>query len=372
MDHRPSILSGELAQFIAGGNDLLEASKTGASVALPSGTAQVTPLFGDGSDRLFRRVRYGKQHFVLLSSPRSKLDGVDENDSYFLIGQHLFGRGVPVPRILWADLAKGCFLLEDVGDVHFQRLVQRGRVNRILLYRKVLAVLLHLHCQAPRGFSPSFCFDAPVYDAEFVLKRELHYFRDAFLMGWLGRVDGLSSLERDFEGIAESAAPSQQRWVIHRDFQSRNLMVWNGALRVIDFQGMRFGPPAYDLASLLIDPYVGLSVAEEEALLRAYWDGASKFLDCTRSAFMKSYSILQLCRNLQALAAYAYLSRVKGKYHFLGYILPAWARLGRTLSGPLGTLFPALKVCVRSVGSAPLVHKIEAIRSAQVFGDKVS
>ncbi len=372
MNHRPSILPGEIFQLIAGGNDLLEAAKTGVSIALPSGTAQVTSLFGDGSDRLFRRIRYGKQHFVFLSSPRSKLDGVDENDSYFLIGRHLFSCGVPVPRILWADPAKGHFLLEDVGDVHFQRLVQRGRVNRVLLYRKVLAVLLHLHRQAPRGFSPSFCFDAPFYDAEFVLKRELHYFRDAFLIGWLGRPDGLAGLERDFEGIAESAAPSQQRWIIHRDFQSRNLMVWKGSLRVIDFQGMRFGPPAYDLAALLIDPYVGLSVAEEEALLRAYWDGASKFLDCTRSTFMKSYFILQLCRNLQALAAYAYLSRVKGKSHFLAYILPAWARLGRTLSGPLGALFPALKACVRSVGSAPLLHRIEAMRSAQVLGDKVS
>ncbi|MHC1742108.1 MAG: aminoglycoside phosphotransferase family protein [Syntrophobacteraceae bacterium] len=351
-----------ISRLIPEWKGLLEAADRGAEdtfIPGPFNAARVTPLFGDGSDRLFRRIRYGTHHFVFLSSPRRKPGGVDENDSYFLIGHHLFNRGIPVPRIVWADPSKGWFLLEDVGDVHLQRLVLRGRANRVMLYRKVLSVLLHLHRLAPDGFSPSFCFDAPVYNADFVLERELHYFRDAFLIGWLEREDCSSSLERDFENIAESAAPFQQRWVIHRDFQSRNLMVWRGGLRVIDFQGMRYGPPAYDLASLLIDPYVGLDSDEEEALVRIYWNGASRFLGCARAAFMKSYSVLKLCRNLQALAAYAYLTRVKGKHHFLDYIQPAWARLGRTLSGPLGTLYPALKACVRSVGSASLVKRVE-------------
>ena len=59
--------------------------------------------------------------------------------------------------------------------------------------------------------------------------------------------------------------------VIHRDFQSRNIMIRGQALRLIDFQGMRFGPPAYDLASVLIDPYVGISPELESKAVALYW-----------------------------------------------------------------------------------------------------
>lgn len=347
---------------------LLEAAS--GTVSLSDEPIQVTRLFGDGSDRLFSRVRQGMSHYVLLISPRAKMDSVDENDSYFLIGRHLFDRGIPVPRILWADPAKGWFLLEDVGDVHFQRLVQRGRISRITLYRHVLTLLLRMHRSIPEGFAPSFCFDAAVYNPDFVVARELHYFRDAFLRGLLERDAATSGLEHDFEDLAESAGVLEPRWVIHRDFQSRNLMVWRGSLRVIDFQGMRYGPPAYDLASLLIDPYVGLSDAEEEALVGVYWDGASKFLGCSRQAFMKSYAAVKLCRNLQALAAYAFLSLVKGKRQFLTYIPSAWIRLRRALSGQLGAHYPALKACVVSLDLAFLRKRLEDLRPVQVFGDK--
>lgn len=345
-----------------------------AALGLPAhgdGDIRVVPLFGDGSDRAFYRVRRGGEHFVFLSSPKPQSDAINENDSTYLIGRHLFERGIPVPRLLWADVRRGFFLLEDVGDVHFQRLARRWPANRVTLYRKALAVLLRLHRLAPDGFSPSFCFDAPVYDPDFVLKRELFYFRDAFLVGFLGcEEEAARDLEREFRSLAECAGIVDPRWVIHRDFQSRNLMVCRGRLRVIDFQGMRHGPPAYDLASLLIDPYVGLNRVEEDALVQLYWEGARRFLGCSRSAFLRSYELLKLCRNLQALAAYAFLSQVKGKRHFLDYILPAWTRLNRMLSGPAGGRFPALAACVRSMGERSVAKQVEILRRTQLFGDK--
>jgi N-acetylmuramate 1-kinase len=369
MDNRESPPADERSENTVDWRNLLEDAS--GFVSFSGEPVQVTPLFGDGSDRVFFRVRQGMSHYVLLISPRARVDSIDENDSYFLIGRHLFDRSIPVPRMHWADPVKGRFLLEDVGDLHLQRLVQRGRVSRPALYRNALAVLLHMHRFAPEGFSPSFCFDAPVYNPGFVLARELHYFRDAFLHGLLGWDGNASALDGDFENLAESAGVVEPRWVIHRDFQSRNLMVWRGLLRVIDFQGMRYGPPAYDLASLLIDPYVGLSDAEEAELVRFYWDGASKFLDCSRRAFMKSYGAVKLCRNLQALAAYAFLALVKGKHHFLAYVLPAWVRLRRALSGPSGAHYPTLRACVGSLETASSLRKrVENLRRAQLFGDK--
>ncbi len=337
----------------------------------PDGDVRVVRLFGDGSDRSFYRLRCGKRHFVLLVSPRKKFDSTDEVDSSFHIGRHLFDRDVPVPRIFWSDVRYGGFLLEDLGDTHFERLVRRGRANRTALYRKALAVLLHLHRFAPEGFSPAFCHDSPVYDPDFVLRRELHYFRDAFLTGFLEWKDFTPGFERDLQNLAEGAGSHERRWVIHRDFQSRNLMVWGGRLRVIDYQGMRYGPPAYDLASLLIDPYVGLDRVEEDTLVGLYWQSARRFLGGSKQAFMRSYAHLRLCRNLQALGAYAFLSKVKGKRRFLGSVLPAWRRLRESFTGPVAGRFPDLAKCIRAVGvDLPARRVEETLRRMQLFGDK--
>ena len=61
------------------------------------------------------------------------------------------------------------------------------------------------------------------------------------------------------------------RVLVHRDFQSQNIIVRNGQAHLIDFQGMRPGLAEYDLASLLYDPYVTLSADERTQLLEYYW-----------------------------------------------------------------------------------------------------
>ena len=77
-------------------------------------------------------------------------------------------------------------------------------------------------------------------------------------MALLGLEIDPDELRPDFEALAEAAGVVKSSLVFHRDFQSRNIMVCRAGLWLLDFQGMRFGPPAYDLASLLIDPYVSI------------------------------------------------------------------------------------------------------------------
>lgn len=284
-----------------------------------------SPLPGDGSQRRFFRLRKGSQSFVLLASPRRNGAAVDENDSYFLIGKHLFHCNIPVPRIHAADLENGYFLLEDLGDHHFLDHVRRFPTDPLRLYHPVIQLLTALHTRARDGFSTDFCFDTVQYDPEFVYWRELEYFRERFLNGYLDRNVSPEDLKCDFQAIAEAAGTTAgSGWIIHRDFQSRNLMVSKGRLRLIDFQGMRYGPPAYDLASLLLDPYVCLPSDVAQQLVGLYWTRMKGHLGISRSRFIESYTLLRLCRNLQVLGAYSYLGLCLGKRHFLRYIEPAW------------------------------------------------
>jgi N-acetylmuramate 1-kinase len=320
---------------------------------------QFHPLVGDGSDRKFYRIRSGARHFILLTSPRSKSEGIDENDSYYSIGTHLFRVGVPVPEFLWADPGRGLFLMEDLGDFHLQRHVQRKSVNVRSTYRRVLRLLVHMHREAPCGFNSSqFCFDTPLYEPSFVYVRELEYFRKAFLVNYLGLEVGEEDLKPDFENIAEASGRFDPRLIMHRDFQSRNIMVSKGRLRLVDFQGMRHGPPLYDLASLLLDPYVKLSSKVQEELVELYWSAASDFLGCSHREFRSSYAVLRLCRNLQILGAFGFLGLVKGKRQFLSYIPAAWRQLLVWMNGPLSGRYPKLQQLLNS--NARIIPRTEA------------
>ena len=291
-------------------------------------------------------------HPSSASCPPRTREPVDENDSYLNIGRHLHSRGIPVPRIFHADTQRGHFLLEDAGDLHLQRFASYRRANLERNYIHVLHMLASLHRRAVDGFLPRFCFDKAVYDPDFVYERELEYFRKSFLIGFVGLETGPDDLRSDFEVLADAAGVRQPRFVFHRDFQSRNILVFRNRLWLIDFQGMRFGPPAYDLASLLVDPYVRVPSRLQEKLVRIYWSAASRFLDCSYGEFLKSYNAVRLCRNLQILGAFGFLGIVKGKTHFLDYIPWAWGQLRQLLSGTGKGRYPKLENLVTRIGEA--------------------
>ena len=114
-------------------------------------------------------------------------------------------------------------------------------------------------------------FDATLY------RWEQSYFFENCLGRHFGldpaQLEELASLPALAE-ITERLA-SFPRVLIHRDFQSQNIILRNGQAHLIDFQGMRPGLAEYDLASLLYDPYVSLAAAERTELLEFYRSAAS-------------------------------------------------------------------------------------------------
>jgi aminoglycoside/choline kinase family phosphotransferase len=305
----------------------------------------IQPLAADGSDRQFYRLQRPGHSLICLYHPCPPGGSVTENDSYLAIGRHLRHQGAPVPEIFTYCREEGWFLVEDLGDrslqEHYQR--QTDKAAQMELYHQALEVLIRLQVFGTQGFSPAWCFDTRYYDADLVRQRECHYFVQAFVQGYLGLEVASEELREDFELLLTRALEPPQKFLVHRDFQSRNLMVHHHQLWLIDFQGARLGPLQYDLAALLLDPYVELDFAVQETLLAHYLHLLQEQLPVDPADWRQRYTYVSLCRNLQILGAYGFLSRQKGKPFFQQFI-PAACRslLQRLECLPPGDL-PALR-----------------------------
>ena len=300
-------------------------------------------LKGDGSDRRWYRVSVAptssrppnqsapleQTSIILVDHGPPSENSTCEADAFAGIGRHLYDKGVPVPRIFDYDRPTGLVVLEDLGDLHLQTLVRRADNNEEVSYhyRAVIDLLIAMGVEGAKRFDPSYTFQTPYYDREVILERESRYFVEEFLNGYLGLETDFEVLEVEFEILAQRALDHPYGGLIHRDFQSRNILVRDGDYYFIDFQGARLGPLPYDLASLLIDPYVELPQSLQEDLLRYYLRRLSDFMPLDATGFSHAYKYCAINRNLQILGAFAFLSRVKGKKDFETYIPPAVSSL---------------------------------------------
>jgi len=309
----------------------------------------VEKMSGDGSDRQFYRLAVGEGSQLAVLPGTSQPQGLAEARAAHAIGCHFFESGVAVPRICGFAEECGLILFEDLGDSKLHDLVLRQGTEApevAACYRQALAALVHLQTEARHGFQPKWCWDTPRYDRALMLTRESGYFQKALCEDFLGMNALPQGLGREFVFLAERAMEEPACFILHRDFQSRNLMVCEGKIRIIDFQGARLGPLGYDLASLLLDPYAGLAQERQQVLFGCYLDALASHLPLDRGRFIEGYYYLALQRNLQILGAFAFLAKNRGKPFFRQFINPAAATLHEHLAEPQGRDFPCLRAVV--------------------------
>ena len=309
------------------------------------------PLAGDGSDRRWYRLKTPQSSLVMVDHGIHDNESCGEVDAFVSIGHHLYSIGSPVPQIFLYDKFAGLVYMQDVGDTHLQDEVKKtpDAASLSALYKPIIQKLISMSINGLKGFQSSWTYQTATYDRELILERECRYFIEAFLINYLKRHDTYAKLETEFSLLAQKALNFAITGFMHRDFQSRNIMVDNGEVYFIDFQGGRQGPLQYDLASLLIDPYTQLPEAVQSDLL----DYASQIMEeqnpgCEEN-FRKGYHYCCLTRNLQILGAFGFLTLTKGKKQFEAYIPAAVKSLHRRLSKDDNKDFPRLTAVVADV-----------------------
>ncbi|MDP2646137.1 MAG: sugar phosphate nucleotidyltransferase [Desulfobacterales bacterium] len=309
-------------------------------------------LKGDGSDRSWYRLTAGQKSIIMADHGIRVQDTVGEVDAFILIGRHLYQKGLPVPEIYLEDNFAGLVFLEDLGDVSLQEVVQHAADMEQVIgwYQTVIHHIFNLSVRGAESFHLSWAYQTPYYDRQLILQKECRYFVEAFLNGYLGLDLRFTDFEDDFFDLADKALKYATVGFMHRDMQSRNIMVKNDRFYFIDFQGGRIGPVQYDLASLLIDPYVQLPVNVQSRLLDYVTGQFAPLLQTDPNNFSDSFRYCAISRNLQILGAFGYLSRVKGKTYFEQYVPGAIASLKYYLESGKKTEFTRLKSIAKKIG----------------------
>jgi aminoglycoside/choline kinase family phosphotransferase/dTDP-glucose pyrophosphorylase len=288
-------------------------------------------ITGHGSDRQFWRLTVGDWSAVAMVSPPE-----DEEFGRFLsVADFLGDLDLGSPQILSVSESEHTVLMEDLGPGSLFFLVQGlgfGSEKIRAVYSRSVDRLVGIQNATIRAMTkcPAAVDRQLDYDA---LRWETDYFRDRFLVGHLGLIpENLGPLEDEFHALADIVA-SQPQVLIHRDFQSQNILVTDGRIRLVDFQGMRLGPLGYDLASLVFDPYVAMPSQVREELVELFFTGIKTDYSLRDIRAMVQAAGLQ--RIMQAVGAFGFLGNLKGKHSFLDHI-PAGLIVLRELLGDLG------------------------------------
>jgi aminoglycoside/choline kinase family phosphotransferase/dTDP-glucose pyrophosphorylase len=277
---------------------------------------ELFPFEGRGSDRTFFRLKWNRKDSAILIHYDPKRV---ENIYYSSIASFLRGIDVPVPRLIHHDPANCLIVMEDLGETDLWSLRKTPWETRRALYQKTLVIAHRLHSFPVRDF-PSARVRLMEGFGPDLYRCERDYFRDHFVRDVCGielEPSFEQELETELSNLAEKLLKTK-RCLVHRDLQSQNVMIHNGEPFLIDFQGMRFGSPFYDLGSLLMDPYMNLSGNEQNELLSFYYELSEWDLDWTN--FQNIFWEASAQRLMQALGAYGFLGLKKGLRNFLEHI----------------------------------------------------
>jgi hypothetical protein len=193
-------------------------------------------------------------------------DEREDNAQFVPVAEFLKKARFNVPAILYDRSQHNIALIEDLGETDLLSMKDEPFKKRLPFYRSALEQVDRLfYSKVPADLELMPSFDADLY------RWEQKYFFDGFIEDFLKESPVPLEKDNTFVEMAERLGASHKH-LVHRDFQSQNLIIKDDKIYLIDFQGLRRGRQEYDLASLIFDPYMDHSAEEREELLDLWED----------------------------------------------------------------------------------------------------
>ena len=275
------------------------------------------PLAQSGSHRRYYRFTF-EDNSTLIGAYN---EDVTENRAFFEYTRFFDAQGLNVPKLLAVHEDQKHYLLNDLGtQTLYDKLCEIRKENDGFQevmddYRKVVAALPKFQLTAKKGLDMSVAYPRAAFDRQ-SMQWDLNYFKYYYLkMVYIPFNEQL--LEDDYQAFMDYLLAADDDYFLYRDFQSRNIMVFQDDVYFIDYQGGRKGALQYDIASLLYDAKADLSPEIREELLECYLDNLSQLIPVDRQQFKAYFNAFALIRIMQAMGAYGYRGYFERKTHFL-------------------------------------------------------
>jgi len=267
-----------------------------------------------GSNRIYFRILTAAGSCIATYN-----ENVRENRTFIHFSRHFRAKGCPVPDIYAINSAYTIYLQEDFGDLSLLgELERQGHTERMYaLFRQSLEQLARLQILGDEGLDYSHTITSREFGKQAILS-DLLYFKYYFL-DTLEIPYDKERLIDDFEALSTYLTHVDHKYFMFRDFQSRNIMLREGEVHFIDYQGGMKGALQYDVASLLWQAKAELSDGWKDGLLEDYMDFVEQLLEkkIDRVRFVSQYNGYVLIRLLQVLGAYGFRGLFERKAHFL-------------------------------------------------------
>lgn len=327
----------------------------------PGVAYSVLKLVGDASSREYFRVSVQDgaspdRLIVMAFNP----DGILKSDEgvsgtaptefpFSNVQRHLAAAGLPVPKIYREALDEGLVFLEDLGDTQFVSKVREAdHATRLNWYRQAIDLLLDFQTYGERAggsgcvaFSRRFDHDLLMWEFEHYLEYGIEAQFDRPISP-----EDRQFFKSAFDSISRELGAAPQL-LTHRDFQSRNIMLTERGLVLIDFQDALIAPMPYDLVALLRDSYVALSPEQLAALIDYYLEQReARFGDAPPpEVFTRWFRLQTIQRKLKDAGRFVFIDRVKKNPSFLQHIPNSLAHAAHALHQ-----FPDLRPLVERLG----------------------
>lgn len=293
------------------------------------------PLAGDASSRRYFRIVSGEDSMVLMVWEPFVDDG---NYPFLSVRDHFEKHNVTVPRVIAKSPEEGLVLLEDLGDLTLERKFWENQNQQLILpfYEQSIDELIKIHYHAT--FDKTNCTAFKVaFDVEKLLW-EMNYGREHVMK--LAKVTLTDAENKALDDVFNricTTLNNEQKFIAHRDYHSRNVMLKLGKTRVIDFQDARMGTIQYDLVSLLRDSYVALNEASSEHLINYYLERRKELVPkynlttLSRSEFDRVYEIQSVQRTFKACGSFASFYNLRNDTRYLKYLPQTFQTVKKSL-----------------------------------------
>jgi aminoglycoside/choline kinase family phosphotransferase len=291
----------------------------------------IMPIAADASYRKYYRVTQGDSSFIVMDS----MPFYENNEAFVRLAKHLISQGFSAPNIYNYDAENGFLVIEDFGDVSFNKLLTN--VSKYSSYKSIEEVYQDLVDSLMLLHKAEIPSDVENYSDE-ILLQELRMFADWYVPVVTG--DALSQNQIDsyltiWKSILKFARIFEEVLVL-RDFHIDNLLYLekNEGLKrigIIDFQDGLIGSPIYDIVSLLEDARCDVSQKTTETAINYYLD---RNPDVTRKDFLAVYNILGAQRNSRILGVFA-KKAIEGDSRYMKYVPRVKGYLDNNLNHPL-------------------------------------